>query len=73
MAGPPRPMTHWRRARSFRSRTRGQKTRWASMPSSLPCLRALSTMDASRLCALVIACRSPVKCRLMASIGSTWL
>ena len=41
------------------------------MPSTLPCWMWLSTMAASRLFAAVMACKSPVKCRLICSIGST--
>ncbi len=43
-----------------------------SMPSSLPWTRWASTADASRLFAAAIACRSPVKCRLMSCPGTTW-
>src|SRR5882762_8156276 len=33
----------------------------------------LSIIAASRLCAAVTACMSPVRCRLSASMGTTWL
>ena len=68
---PPRPMTVSRSARSFMSRTRRNgMSRW-SMPSALPWWRWLSIIAASRLCAAVIAGKSPVKWRLMSSIGTT--
>ena len=49
---------------------RGQVMRRGSMPSALPCWRWLSSSAASSACALEIAWKSPVKCRLMSSIGS---
>ena len=60
-----------RSARSFMSITRVKITRRGSMPSALPCCMWLSSMAQSRLFAAVIACISPVKCRLMSSIGTT--
>ena len=54
------------------SRHRRQVIVAGSMPSSFPCTRWASIADASRLLAAAIACRSPVKCRLMSSPGTTW-
>ncbi len=67
LAGPPRPITVWRRKRSFMSMQRCQLMR------SRPCLKltALSQSAESRLLAEVIACRSPVQCMLMRAAGST--
>lgn len=42
-----------------------------SIPSALPCCTWLSTRAQSRLWAEVIAWKSPVKCRLIASMGTT--
>ena len=53
------------------SMTRRHSTRRASIPSAFPWCRWLSSIAASRLCAALIAAKSPVKCRLMSSIGST--
>ena len=69
-SGPPRPSTTWRRNRSFMSTARGQVTRRGSRGACWPNCRQLSTSAESRLCAEVMACRSPVKCRLIASAGS---
>ena len=44
--------------------------RRGSMFSSLPCWMWLSSIAASRLLAAPIAWKSPVKCRLMSSIGT---
>ena len=70
-AGPPSPSTMLRRARSFMSTTRFHSTRRVSTPSALPCVRWLSSIAASRLCAAPMACMSPVKCRLMSSMGAS--
>ena len=43
-----------------------------SMERVLPCCRWLSIMAQSRLLAAVMACISPVKWRLMSSMGTTW-
>ena len=43
-----------------------------SMPSSFPCWMWLSSMAASRLLAAPMAWKSPVKWRLMSSMGTTW-
>ena len=67
---PPRPMTMFRNARSFISIVRRQVIRRGSMPSVLPWCTWLSSMAASRLCAAVMAWKSPVKCRLISSDGS---
>ncbi len=64
---PPRPMTTCRRARSLRSTTRRHSTRRGSMPSWLPWCRWLSSIAASRLWAVEMAWKSPVKWRLMSS------
>ena len=58
---PPRPMTMFRRARSFMSRQRLISTRRGSMPRGLPCCMWLSSMAQHRLLAEVMACMSPVK------------
>ena len=68
---PPRLMTIERSARSFMSMVRGQVMRRGSMPSALPWCRWLSSIAESRLCAEVMAWKSPVKCRLISSIGTT--
>ncbi len=65
------PVTTWRSARSLRSTTRRQPIVAGSMPSALPQWRWLSTSAARRLLAEPIACRSPVKWRLIRSIGIT--
>ena len=51
---------------------RGQVIRRGSSPSALPWCMWLSSIAASRLCAEVMAWKSPVKCRLISSIGTTW-
>ena len=61
----------WRRARSLTSITRRHQTRRASMPRAFPWCRWLSSMAASRLWAAVTAWKSPVKWRLMSSLGTT--
>ena len=66
---PPRPVKMSRSWRSFMSMQRRHTTRRGSMFSALPCWMWLSTIAASRLLAAVMACRSPVKWRLMSSIG----
>ena len=68
---PPRLMTIERSARSFMSMVRGQVMRRGSRPSALPWCRWLSSIAESRLCAEVMAWKSPVKCRLISSIGTT--
>ena len=68
---PPSPIRTWRSARSFRSMTRRQRTLRESMPSGFPCCRWLSTSEARRLFAEVMAWKSPVKCRLMSPAGTT--
>ena len=69
---PPWPMVIWRSARSFRSTTRGQEMSLGLMLSSLPWNRWLSSTAAHRLWAVVMAWMSPVKWRLMSSMGITW-
>ena len=70
---PPRPTMIFRSERSFMSITRRQVTVRGSMPRLLFlfCI-LLSMMAASKLCAFSMAAKSPVKCRLMSSMGSTW-
>ena len=63
----------WRSARSLRSTTRFQVTVRGSMSRALPWCRWLSIIAASRLLAAAIAAKSPVKARLMSTIGTTWL
>ena len=68
---PPSPTTTLRRARSFMSMVRGQVMRRVSRPRPLPWWRWASSIAERRLCALAMAWKSPVKCRLMSSIGTT--
>ena len=69
---PPRPMTIFRRARSFMSSARFHRTVRGSSVVSSKC-RRLSIAAASRLCAAVIAWKSPVNWRLIWSDGSSRL
>ena len=69
---PPRPITMCRRARSFMSRTRFQRTLVGSRWNSRKWMR-LSIAAASRLWAAVIAWKSPVNWRLIVFEGSTLL
>ena len=71
LPGPPSPTVISRSARSFMSTTRRQAMRRTSMPRLLPWCTWLSISAASRLLAAAIAAKSPVKCRLMSSIGTT--
>ncbi len=68
---PPRPIAICRKARSFMSIARGHCTSRVSRPSSLPKCRWTSTSAASRLCAEVMAWKSPLKCRLILSSGAS--
>ena len=68
---PPRPSMTLRSWRSFISMQRFHVTRRGSIRQGLPCWMLLSTMAAIRLFAAVMACMSPVKCRLISSIGTT--
>ena len=70
---PPIATTTSRRARSLVSSTRFQVTLRTSMSSALPWCTWLSISAASRLLAAAIAAKSPVKCRLISVIGTTWL
>ena len=72
LAVPPRPTTICRSARSFMSMVRGQLMRRLSIWSALPWWMWLSIKADSRLCAELTAWKSPVKWRLMSSIGTTW-
>ena len=69
----PRPTMTLRSARSLTSSTRRQVMSCGSMPAALPWWRWLSIIAESRLCAAVTAWKSPVRCRLSTSIGTTWL
>ena len=69
---PWRPSTIWRSWRSFMSTTRFQVIRRESMPNSFPWWMWLSIKAASRLLAIPMAWKSPVKWRLISSIGTTW-
>ena len=69
---PPRPTIILLRERSFISITRFQEMVLGSSPSPLVLLWiSLSITAANRLCAFSMAEKSPVKCRLMSSMGST--
>src|SRR2546427_3341789 len=70
--GPPRPVTMLRSWRSFMSRHRGNKTRVGSMFSSFPWKMCASRIAATKLFAAPTAWMSPVKCRLISSVGRTW-
>ncbi len=72
LPGPPRPTVMSRSARSLQSTTRRQVMRRTSKPQALPWWMWLSIIAASRLFASAIAEKSPVKWRLMSSIGTTW-
>ena len=71
-AFPPSPTTVSRSSRSFTSSVRGHVIVGGSMPSGLPWKIDASSAAASRLCAAVTAWKSPLKWRLMSSIGTTW-
>ena len=73
LALPPRPTTMWRRARSFMSTTRFHRMRVGSIWSAFPWARWLSRAAERRLWATPMAWKSPVKWRLMSSMGTTWL
>ena len=68
---PPMPVTMRRSARSFMSMARGQRISRGSSRSSLPKCRCASSSAASRLWALVIAWKSPLKWRLILSTGAS--
>jgi hypothetical protein len=68
---PPSEITVERSARSFMSMTRRHTMRRRSKPNALPWWMWLSISAASRLWASAMALKSPVKCRLMSSIGTT--
>ena len=67
----PSPLMICRSERSFMSIARFHVTSRALSGGSSRWCRWLSIAAASRLWADAIACRSPVKCRLISSIGST--
>ena len=69
---PPSPITTRRSARSSMSTQRLHVIVSGSIPRRLPCSRCASSIAASRLFAAPIAWMSPVKWRLMDSIGVTW-
>ena len=64
-----KPDSTTRSWRSLQSMQRVKVIESGSIPSLLPWKMWLSIKAASRLFAAVMACRSPVKCRLMSSIG----
>ena len=68
----PRPTITLRSTRSLTSSTRRHVTLSRSTSVSWWWIW-LSIMAASRLCAAVMACMSPVRCRFSRSIGTTWL
>ncbi len=68
----PTPVMISLRLRSFMSRTRRQVMVLGSKPSLLPLKRWLSTSAARRLWAAATACMSPVKWRLISSMGTSW-
>ena len=67
---PPSEFTMERSARSLMSTARRNEMRRVSRSSPLPQKMWLSSIAASRLLADVMAWKSPVKCRLMSSIGT---
>ena len=69
---PPSPITSVRRARSFMSITRFQTIVRGSSPTRFLRCKSLSISAASRLLAFSTAAKSPVKCKLISSIGTTW-
>ena len=69
---PPKPSTMLLNWRSFISTQRFQTMRRGSILRAFPCLMWLSSIAAHRLFAAPIAWKSPVKWRLMSSIGTTW-
>ena len=69
--GPPSPTMTLRSARSFMSTARPQVMRRWSSPVLFGRKRWLSSIAESSECADVIAWKSPVKWRLMSSIGTT--
>ena len=68
-SSPPRPVTMCRKARSLTSSVRGQVIKLGPI-SSCPWKIAASITAASRLWAASTAWMSPVKCRLISSIGT---
>ena len=69
---PPSATVTLRSARSFISRTRVQDNWRKSICNSLPWWMWLSIIADNKLLAAVMACISPVKWRLISSIGTTW-
>ena len=72
LALPPRPHTMLRSWRSFMSTTRFHVILRTSMFSWLPLWMCASSSAASKLLAAPMAWKSPVKCKLMSSMGMTW-
>ncbi len=68
---PPSPMTVYRSSRALTSSVRGHVMLVGSIPSGFPKYSDASSADASRLWAAVTAWKSPLKWRLMSSIGTT--
>ena len=71
MTLPPSPHTVCRKARSFKSTTRFQTICLTSIFKGFPWWIELSSIAAIKLFAAVIAWISPVKWRLISSIGTT--
>ena len=71
MTFPPRPQIVLRKARSFKSTTLLQTILRTSIFRGFPWWIELSSIAAIRLLAAVIAWISPVKCKLISSIGTT--
>ena len=69
---PPRPVTIFLSARSFMSITRFHSTVRGSIPTPpLGFCMSLSINVANRLFAFSMAAKSPVKCKLISSMGTT--
>ena len=68
---PPPATVTTRSARSFMSMTRRQVISFLSRLSSLPWNKCASRNAEHRLCAEVTAWKSPVRCRLSSSGGTT--
>ncbi len=69
---PPSPSTMKRSCLSFISTHLFHVILRGSIPKALPCWMWLSSIAASKLFAAPIAWKSPVKCRLISSMGTTW-
>ena len=69
---PPNDETICRKERSFMSIARRHDIRRVSRPSFVAPINMVSIKADSRLFAEPMAWKSPVKCRLISSIGTTW-